>query len=232
MPLPLDSFPLDRQPGPGSQVDLTLAGHHDEPRMEPRPTPSPKRRGQALALGSVAAISAAVALLAVWLLGQSGTTTIEEDAAVTVSYEPLDARGDGDADRAVLDGGVDEAATPRGTSAANHDARSTQAETPASRRVQPSNAAAASKPVDAPPPSSATGLAVITTPPGARVTVNGVGWGSAPLTLGNLPEGTKRVRVSLAGYESEERIVAADISQTKVTLRIRLRAVPPNDRSQ
>ena len=51
---------------------------------------------------------------------------------------------------------------------------------------------------------------VITEPQGARVTINGVGYGTTPLTIRHLPPGTKRVRVTKAGYDSEERLVTAE----------------------
>lgn len=50
-------------------------------------------------------------------------------------------------------------------------------------------------------------LRITSTPPGARVTVNGVGWGQTPLTVGHLPLGTKTVRLTYDGYASQERVV-------------------------
>jgi cytoskeletal protein RodZ len=52
-----------------------------------------------------------------------------------------------------------------------------------------------------------TELIVTTQPPGARVTVNGIGWGSSPTTIRFLPAGSKRIRVVKDGYGSEERVV-------------------------
>lgn len=232
MPSPLDSFPIDHQPGTGNQVDLAL-GHHDEPQGGPQPGPVPTRHRQGLALGSAALMSAAVALLGVWLLGQSGPAGSEEDAAVTVSYEPLEEPGDNDADPAVLGGPAGAPTGMAGRAApASHETTSPPRKAAGGRRTEPAQAARSTPADSARPAASATGLVIITTPPGARVTVNGVGWGAAPLTLGNLTPGTKRVRVSMAGYESEERVVGADISQTKVTLRIQLRAVPRNRQSR
>jgi len=50
-------------------------------------------------------------------------------------------------------------------------------------------------------------LRVTSTPSGARVTVNGIGWGQTPLTLAHLPLGAKTVRVTQDGYASQERLV-------------------------
>ena len=39
------------------------------------------------------------------------------------------------------------------------------------------------------------------------MTVNGIGWGLAPVTIRHLPAGDKRIRVSKEGYTTEERTV-------------------------
>lgn len=73
----------------------------------------------------------------------------------------------------------------------------------------------------APAPSR---LVVITQPAGARVTVDGVGWGVSPVTIRYLPPGARRVRVTKAGYRGEERIVRLD-EAVAPTVRISLRRV-------
>jgi cytoskeletal protein RodZ len=72
---------------------------------------------------------------------------------------------------------------------------------------------------------SATELVVTTQPAGARVTVNGIGWGSAPVTIRYLPAGAKRVRVSKEGYATEERVVSLAEGRL-ITLDFRLRGAP------
>lgn len=57
------------------------------------------------------------------------------------------------------------------------------------------------------PPRGGPMLRVTTTPQGARVTVNGIGWGTTPLDIPHLPPGVQRVRVVQQGYRSEERVV-------------------------
>jgi cytoskeletal protein RodZ len=57
------------------------------------------------------------------------------------------------------------------------------------------------------PAISGTELVVTTQPEGARVTVNGVGWGVTPLTIRHMPAGEKRIRVSKDGYVAQERIL-------------------------
>jgi cytoskeletal protein RodZ len=51
----------------------------------------------------------------------------------------------------------------------------------------------------------ATELVITTEPPGARVTVDGIGWGITPVAVRHLPPGTKHIRVTRDGYQSEER---------------------------
>jgi PEGA domain len=75
------------------------------------------------------------------------------------------------------------------------------------------------------PAAPPAGLVVITQPEGARVTINGVGWGVTPLTIGHLPPGAKRVRITKPGYGSEERLVATDPERPAATLRIAMRRV-------
>jgi len=69
-------------------------------------------------------------------------------------------------------------------------------------------------------------LVVASEPAGARVTVNGVGWGQTPLTIDYLPLGEKRVRVTKAGYLSEERTVRLDGRRANATVRVTLRERP------
>jgi transcriptional regulator with XRE-family HTH domain len=50
-------------------------------------------------------------------------------------------------------------------------------------------------------------LVVTSRPEGARVTVNGIGWGLTPITVRHLPQGPQRVRLTKDQYLSEERVV-------------------------
>lgn len=65
-------------------------------------------------------------------------------------------------------------------------------------------------------------LTVITEPEGARVTVDGIGRGTTPLTIRYLTPGTKRVRVTREGYLGEERVAEVKAGPGTV-LRLRLR---------
>ena len=54
---------------------------------------------------------------------------------------------------------------------------------------------------------AATQLKITSQPEGARVTVDGIGWGVTPVTIRHLSEGAKRIRVTSDGYASVERVV-------------------------
>jgi cytoskeleton protein RodZ len=70
---------------------------------------------------------------------------------------------------------------------------------------------AAVQPAQAPAVAVAvTELVVTTEPEGARITVNGIGWGSSPATIQYLEPGQKRVRVSKEGYAAVERVLQVD----------------------
>ena len=69
-------------------------------------------------------------------------------------------------------------------------------------------------------------LVITSDPPGARVTVDGVGWGETPVTVRHLASGAKRIRVTMGGYQSEERVVpVANARQS--TLHVSLRSTTP-----
>jgi len=55
--------------------------------------------------------------------------------------------------------------------------------------------------------SMGTQLNITSQPEGARVTVDGIGWGVTPVTIRHLAEGAKRVRVTNDGYAAGERVV-------------------------
>ena len=75
------------------------------------------------------------------------------------------------------------------------------------------------------PASSVTELVVTTQPAGARVTVNGIGWGISPVTIHHMTPGDKRIRVSKESYASEERVLRVGEGQRQ-TLDIQLNAAP------
>jgi cytoskeletal protein RodZ len=106
-------------------------------------------------------------------------------------------------------------------------ARETPVPVPASTTVQPPPAALASAPGRAASPRvektaaaatapAAIALAVTSSPEGARVLVDGIGWGHTPVTLRTITPGNRRIRVVLDGYVSRERVVRVGQGATKV----------------
>jgi hypothetical protein len=65
-------------------------------------------------------------------------------------------------------------------------------------------------------------LIVQSTPRGARVTVNGVGWGETPVAIRYLPMGTMRVRVAKADHRVEQRVVTLTRDEPRRTVRLTL----------
>jgi len=71
------------------------------------------------------------------------------------------------------------------------------------------------------PAESGSQLIVTSEPSGARVTVNGIGWGTTPVTIRYIPPGDKKVRVSREGYAAAERTIHVDdLQQKKVSVQL------------
>ncbi len=87
-----------------------------------------------------------------------------------------------------------------------------------------SPAATAARPAAA--RATAGEIRITSTPPGARVTVNGLGWGQTPLTVRNLAFGSQTVRLTSDGYRSEQRTVQVTGAQPQITLNVALRPAP------
>jgi hypothetical protein len=66
-------------------------------------------------------------------------------------------------------------------------------------------------------------LVIESRPAGARVTVNGIGWGTTPVRIRYLPFGPKQIRVIKDGYISAERTVRLDPDTPNATVRVTLR---------
>lgn len=75
---------------------------------------------------------------------------------------------------------------------------------------------------EARPLASEGNLVVTSQPPGARVTVNGIGWGETPVTIKHLEFGQKRVRLTMQGYVSQERVVGLGPERPNANVRFTL----------
>jgi cytoskeletal protein RodZ len=73
--------------------------------------------------------------------------------------------------------------------------------------------------------AAVTELVVTTQPAGARVTVNGIGWGISPVTIPHVTPGDKRIRVSKDGYHTVERVLRVSEGRSH-TLDISLNSAP------
>ena len=142
-----------------------------------------------------AALVVCVAVAATWFWRQP-SGPVSREPAPTVP-EPQPAQIDGRSPSEAASGTTPQTATP----------------------IEPSQG------VLSPSKSSDTQLVVTTEPSGARVTVNGIGWGTSPVTIRNLSPGDTRVRVSLDGYLTAERGVSLSEGQAG-TISIRLRSAP------
>jgi hypothetical protein len=112
------------------------------------------------------------------------------------------------------------AATPRGSAAPT-------APKPAQASATPTGSAKPTAPVAA--PAKAGRLAISSTPPGARVEVNGRVRGRTPLTLGDLSLGAQTVRLTQSGYAAAERRVTLTSARPSQSLSVpltRAAAVP------
>jgi hypothetical protein len=102
----------------------------------------------------------------------------------------------------------------------------TAPQTPQSATPLPGGASGAPSPASTLPAEDAARanrygvLAVDTDPSGARVTVDGIGWGISPVVIRNIPIGEKRVRITRDGYEPVDRVVrlAEGAAETTVTI--------------
>jgi hypothetical protein len=102
-----------------------------------------------------------------------------------------------------------------------------QAVTPPATIVQTLPTAPVAPPVSEPAPRPIVTdpvLRVSSDPAGARVTVDGVGWGATPLVIRHLPPGAKRIRLTKDGYVADERVVSlSNTGPTSVQMRLRRR---------
>ena len=94
----------------------------------------------------------------------------------------------------------------------------------AAARATPAAPVAETRPT--PTPTEYPDLIVITQPPGARITVDGVGWGPSPQTIRFLPPGVRRVRATLDGYIAQERVVSVSGDAPRTTVRLTLKKSP------
>lgn len=180
---------------------------------------------------AVLALTAVLASISWWSSGQGDVGSADSTAR---GGEPeLTARDTSGVDTSVADRDATVAASEttavtrdaaRDPAPAGHSRPLVPAPAPPSRPLAPpvktprsTEIQRTTRPVEAPrsaedtdtsaPTEAITELLVATQPPGARVTVDGISWGTSPVTIRHLSPGAKRIRVSLDGYASAERSV-------------------------
>jgi hypothetical protein len=73
----------------------------------------------------------------------------------------------------------------------------------------------------------APGLTITSDPPGARVTVDGIAWGTTPVTIAHLAPGERRVRLTLPAFSAAERVVRVSADQSGAALHVVLDTARP-----
>jgi cytoskeletal protein RodZ len=217
-----DAVGLDRTVALSSLDRATEEGA--PPAVTPVEAPAPPpivatSRRRVSTTGAVAVAAVAIAL-AIWARQPAAVDTASSSAPAPVSQPPS--------------AGIPEAqpATYVRTATSDHALEPASAST--DRRIEPAAVAPLSTTQPATDTSRGTAgatstaepqLTIVTEPAGARVTVNGIGWGVTPVTIRYLEPGAKRVRVTREGFQSEERFIQLDDSRARMTVRIPLRNV-------
>ena len=166
----------------------------------------PTRRG----VGSVAAVALSIAGIVGLVFWRQGPTVTTSQNDVTVQSEPSPPP-------AVPPPASDRKETPASTTSSTVPAPAVRQDTLEARPQ------ALGEETPAAGASAESLLVIITEPPGARVTVDGIGWGIAPLSIRNLPAGMKQIRVTKDGYVAAVS-VARLIEGRSLTISIPLRS--------
>ena len=177
-------------------------------RRPPISRGTPTLRGPGpVAIGRRYTLVAAGAASLIAILWLAWPNTPAETLSSVTATGPVSSRAHDDA--IPKDAGI--GTTPQAVTAAQV---STQAAVPVppSTSAEPAPRAAVTDPV----------LRITSDPAGARVTVDGVGWGATPVVVRHLPPGAKRVRVTKDGYVANERVVSLS-GPTTIQLRLRRR---------
>jgi cytoskeletal protein RodZ len=180
------------------------------------PPVSASRRTRASMTGGLA-LTAAVIALAIWARPQPAAINI----ASSTSRVPLAASSDVAAPHAPGIVLASSGSTPDPASARPGGRNEPDTVPPVSTPQPPTES------IDAPTGAASTvepQLTVITEPAGARVTVNGIGWGVTPVTIRYLAPGPKRLRLTREGYHSEERLIQLEAGRATTTVRIPMRS--------
>jgi cytoskeletal protein RodZ len=156
------------------------------------------------------------------IVSPPGTPSAQPDVAIDRTDFGRDAKPAAASERVVRVGLDRTEAQPTVAADDNPSTTTKRIDSTTAKRVDP----IATKPVDPIPTKPVdersqvgrpTELIVTTQPAGARVTVDGIGWGITPVTIRHLTPGAKRIRVSKDGYATTERVVSVAQARTQTT---------------
>jgi cytoskeletal protein RodZ len=181
-----------------------------DPRSVASSVMVPRNASGAQAQSMARLLLAAIAVLAILIAGGSGLRSL-----LTATPAPAPTTQTERADAAQPPATRQKSIAAAGVS--NTEAPATAG---ATQLAGPDPAPAVGGPVDFP------NLHIVTEPSGARVTVDGIGWGETPLTIRYLPPGSKRIRVTTDGYIAQEQVVELSSDVPTTTVRISLRRRP------
>ena len=173
------------------------------------PAPRPRRVHISHAAMTIAGAVLAVVSGAVLMSTQSRPATIAEAAPVAAPVKSIEPA-------VSATGGILDAQAATTPTATETPVQTAAVAPPLADSVLPGVAAA---PVVAQ-------LVITSKPEGARVTVDGIGWGVTPLTIRNLDVGPKRIRVTSDGYAAAERVV--EVGSGRASVLIQLRELAPS----
>jgi hypothetical protein len=163
-----------------------------------------------LSLTSLRSVGGPVALVLVGYVGGGGELPVESAARIAETFRT-----------AVAVPALVRTSPPVASAAVHtsHVSRSTLESATSGLRSAPTPAAADDRPIP-----DAGKLVITSKPTGARVTVNGVGWGSTPMTIRYVPLGEKRIRLSKDGYVTAERDIQLTPNRPMQSVQLALRA--------
>ncbi len=173
---------------------------------------SPARKNRALLAAAIIALSSlAVSALTMWSRGMASPVDVQGPA----SGEPVVATAPPDVP-------VQRASTREVP--ASEVAPAIAISAPPTPTVEAQAIATPEEPPTTQPLVESGQLTIVTEPAGARVTIDGMGRGTTPLTIANVALGTHRVRVTLDGFVGQERTAQLDRARPNANLQISLQA--------
>ena len=206
-------------------VDEGLAiGRLDSAIAPVAPVPKPRAAVSTHEIGVPAVLGALALALLVWTAanpGRSSSGGVAERAPARADTTPVAPSGQEPLTRASQPSSADRSDVAPAAPTPSAIPVAAQVETAAATQMAPADA---TKEVAA-PIGAVTQLVVRTEPAGARVTVNGIGWGVSPVTIGHLPPGTKHIRITKEGFASAERVLTIETGQQQ-TIDLQLNGAP------